>query len=764
MRHLNLSKKMIILVIAGFIIMLFNAGSDLVYEYHKDQKSLEVLEANLREDYDKSIQMQMETLFAVMDTLRLQYQKENLSQEEIKIKIADTIRDIRYGENGYFWADTITGKNIVLYGSEVEGTNRYELQDSNGKYIIKEIIKNGLSGGGYTDYLYPKEGDENPQPKRAYSKYYDPFGWVVGTGIYTNDIDAEILDKKEMLEEQLQYKMFVHISIIAGFFTFVIFVIWTFSKKMADLITFSSSYAQAISKGDFEIKIPEKFIKRRDELGILLKSLAEMKSSLINTFQDIEYTNDQLSAEKDFLDTVLETISDGIVVVNGTGKIQLVNSSTTKILGKQEEEIVESLFEDVFAFSDKDNHIIPAMELLQLCRKNGSETKRECFLLNHKPKLYIEDSAAPILDENGKLNSFVYVFRDISEKEKKQKEIEYLSYHDLLTGVFNRRFFDLISKELIEKEAFPIGIIVADLNALKLTNDAFGHIMGDKLIRTFASTLKNGAKEGDFVFRIGGDEFVILLPQQNEYDAQKFISDIKHLLSQTFVGSIPLSAAFGCCVCEDKGDLLEEAFRQADEAMYHNKLKENESFKIAMIDSILESNRYMFWNEKKEIQQVILASNQIGEELHFNPLELNRLIKASAIYNIGYSTLDRSIINKEDELNSRDWDEIRKHPMAGYHMLKNLSVYSDIAEIILEHHENLDGTGYPRGLEENQIHSESLVLSVTSAYYSMINVRPYRAAMTPEAALEEIKKGAGTKYDAKIVKILENLIKNSGLQ
>jgi len=758
MRHLSLSKKMIIIVIIGLIIMLINAGSDLVYEYQKDQESLEVLETNLRENYDKSIQMQMETLFAIMDTLRLQYQKENLSQEEIKVKIADTIRNIRYGENGYFWADTITGKNIVLYGSQVEGTNRYELQDANGKYIIKEIIKNGLSGGGYTDYLYPKEGEENPQPKRAYSKYYDPFGWVVGTGIYTNDIDSEILAKKEILEERLQRKLFVHIAVIAGFFTFIMIGIWTFSKKIVDLITFSSSYAQAISKNDFEIIIPDKFVKRRDELGVLLKSLAEMKSSLMNTFQDIEYTNYQLSTEKDFLDTVLETISDGIVVVNESGKIQLVNSSATKILGKQEDEIVESLFEDVFDFLDKDNHRIPPLELLQLCRINGSETKRECFLVKNMTKLYIEDSAAPILDEKGRLNSFVYVFRDISEKEKKQKEIEYLSYHDLLTGVYNRRFFELKSNELMEKEAFPLGIIVADLNALKLTNDAFGHIIGDKLIRTFAGTLKNVAKEGDFVFRIGGDEFVILLPQQNELDAQKYILDIRHLLNQTFVGSIPLSAAFGYCVCEDKGSLLEESFRQADEAMYNNKLKENEIFKLAIIDSILDSNRHMFWNTLKEIQQVILTSSQIGEVLNLNPLELNRLIKASAIYNIGYSTLDQSIINKEDELNSREWDEIRKHPMAGYHMLKNLSVYSDIAEIILEHHENVDGTGYPRGLKENQIHSESLVLSVTSAYYSMINDRPYRAAMTPEAALKEIQKGAGTKYNTKIVEIFEKIL------
>ena len=203
MSRLNLSKKLIIVIFMAFLVMLVNASFDLIYEYNKNIESLEVLETSLRENYDTSIKMQIETLFATIETLRIKNENDGITKEESQNRIAEVIRNIRYGENGYFWVDTIYGDNIVLYGSEVEGTNRYELQDTNGKYIIKELIKKGLQGGGFTDYVFPKADETEPQPKRAYSKYYEPFGWVIGTGIYTNDIDLEIMAKQEIQRKEL---------------------------------------------------------------------------------------------------------------------------------------------------------------------------------------------------------------------------------------------------------------------------------------------------------------------------------------------------------------------------------------------------------------------------------------------------------------------------------------------------------------------------------------------------------------------------------
>ena len=196
----------------AFVLILINASFDLVYEYRKNTESLKVLETSLREKYDASIKMQIETLFTTIETMRIQNETDGISEDESKKKIAEVIREIKYGENGYFWADTVDGYNIVLYGSDTEGTNRYDFQDSNGKYIVREIIQNGLRGGGYTDYVFPKAGENQPQPKRAYSKYYEPFGWVIGTGIYTNDIDLEIMAKQEIQRKELQRNLLLHLS------------------------------------------------------------------------------------------------------------------------------------------------------------------------------------------------------------------------------------------------------------------------------------------------------------------------------------------------------------------------------------------------------------------------------------------------------------------------------------------------------------------------------------------------------------------------
>ncbi len=761
MSRLSLSKKLIIVIILAFVIMMINASFDLIYEYNKNTESLEVLETSLRENYDASIKMQIETLFTMIETLRIQSEADGMSEEENKKRVADVIRNIRYGENGYFWADTVEGDNIVLYGSETEGTNRYELQDSNGKYIIKDLIAKGLKGGGFTDYVFPKAGETNPQPKRAYSKYYEPFGWVIGTGIYTNDIDREIQAKQEIQRSELQRNLIIHLTLLLGFFGVVTILILVFSKKFVSMIIFSSTYAKAISEGDFGLSVPEQYLRRTDELGLLLHSLEDMKHSLINTFQEKEYANYQLSKEKEFLDTILETISEGIVVINETGRIQRMNIAAAKILEDEQSEsgnLQGQQFSEIFQFSDSDYHEIEADDIFYQCKNQRQEIKRECYLTGKKKKICIEDSASPIIDQYGRMQGYVYVFRDISDRQKKQKEIEFLSYHDLLTGVYNRRYFDLKCRELVEESAYPLTIIVADVNALKLTNDAFGHMTGDKLIRSFAHVLRSVAKDHEYLFRIGGDEFVLLLPRRGKNEGLALIQIIKETLSRTFVGSIPLSAAFGCYTCESSDIQFEEAFRQADEAMYKNKLKENEAIKMAIIDSILNNNRHMFWNQPNEIQNVLAGCYSIGESLHFTPIELNRLLKAAAIYNIGYSTLDQTVVSKEDELNSREWDEIKKQPMAGYHKLKNTSVYADIAEIILEHHENIDGSGYPRGLTESQLHRETLVLSAVSDYYSMCSDRPYRKAMEPVTAIQKMREGIGKRYREDVIELLEKAV------
>jgi methyl-accepting chemotaxis protein len=136
-------------------------------------------------DMDLLIKSEVETAVSLLQAVYDKHQNADIDLEKTKVLAADLLRDLRYGEDGYFWADTKEGVNVVLYGrKDVEGRNRLEDKDPNGVYYVKEFIKLGEAGGGYLDYAFCKLGETKQQAKRSYVKLFEPFGWVVGSGYY----------------------------------------------------------------------------------------------------------------------------------------------------------------------------------------------------------------------------------------------------------------------------------------------------------------------------------------------------------------------------------------------------------------------------------------------------------------------------------------------------------------------------------------------------------------------------------------------------
>ncbi|MDZ5035172.1 GGDEF domain-containing protein, partial [Clostridium perfringens] len=138
----------------------------------------------------------------------------------------------------------------------------------------------------------------------------------------------------------------------------------------------------------------------------------------------------------------------------------------------------------------------------------------------------IEDNAAPIKGENDVINGVALAFRDVSEKKERQEKIEYLSFYDQLTGLYNRRFFEEELKRLDTKSNLPITLVIIDVNGLKLTNDAFGHLEGDKLLQKVAKVIKKECRNEDIISRIGGDEFTIILPKTSSEETEKILNRI----------------------------------------------------------------------------------------------------------------------------------------------------------------------------------------------------------------------------------------------
>ncbi|HEY3275541.1 MAG TPA: cache domain-containing protein [Syntrophorhabdaceae bacterium] len=137
---------------------------------------------------DTLIKSEIETAISMLQTISAKQQKGEMTLDQAKQLGADLLRGLRYGKDGYFWADTTEGVCVVLYGQkDVEGKNRLDLKDAKGKSLVRDLIATAKAGGGYEDYWFPKANETTPLPKRGYVQLFEPFGWVVGTGYYVTE-------------------------------------------------------------------------------------------------------------------------------------------------------------------------------------------------------------------------------------------------------------------------------------------------------------------------------------------------------------------------------------------------------------------------------------------------------------------------------------------------------------------------------------------------------------------------------------------------
>ena len=280
----------IIGILIGVIIMTSLIS---VHQQSKlSNESLNSLENVMRYDYDNQIKNQVDGAITVIKGVYRDYENGKYTEEEAKLLAANLVRQMRYGENGYFWIDTYDGNNVVLLGDSTEGTNRMNSTDVNGYKMIQEIIAKGKNGGGYTDYYFPKEGESEASPKRAYSKAFEPFNWVIGTGNYTDDIDKEVAQKQSQLKSIVaaNTRDFA-IIIISSIALCAIFSI-ILSREILKGFKAVSKSLEIMSTGDFKEDIPEKLINRKDDFGIIAKSLKHMHDTVQNLIYEAKNASD----------------------------------------------------------------------------------------------------------------------------------------------------------------------------------------------------------------------------------------------------------------------------------------------------------------------------------------------------------------------------------------------------------------------------------------------------------------------------------------
>lgn len=345
------------------------------------------------------------------------------------------------------------------------------------------------------------------------------------------------------------------------------------------------------------------------------------------------------------------------------------------------------------------------------------------------------------------------VTRNISQRKKKEEEILYLSYHDQLTGLYNRRFYEEELKRLDTERNLPITLIMADVNGLKLTNDAFGHLAGDRLIQKIGDILKEECRADDIIARIGGDEFVVLLPKTNAEGAEKMVQRINQSIDNQKNDHTILSVSFGWATKHDMHEEIAKVYTQAEDYMYRQKLSESAEMKketIKRIITVLHENNEI---EKSHCINVSEFCKNIGIALGLSSDEVNELETAGLLHDIGKIGIDEKILNKPGKFTDREWVEMKRHSEIGYQILKSVNQFAQIAEFVLAHHERLDGRGYPKGIKGNEIPLQSKILFIADAYDAIISERTYKDKLSEDMAIQELKKNIGIQFDDSIAQI-----------
>jgi len=369
----------------------------------------------------------------------------------------------------------------------------------------------------------------------------------------------------------------------------------------------------------------------------------------------------------------------------------------------------------------------------------------------------------PISEESMKI-SLPLKIKNAIELYKRNKQISYLSYHDKLTGLNNRRFFEDEMIRLDNENYYPLSFIMGDINGLKISNDIFGHEAGDKLLKAIASVLKRSCNRGNVISRWGGDEFVIMLPKTDRDKVEKICEKIHTSCKQYKGSSISLSISLGYATKKDTFEDITQILKMAENNMYHHKLLEGTSSHSSIIGSLRSTLQEKNLETSEHIDRLALLSRKLGITLGLSENELDNIYLLALLHDIGKIALNDSLLMKPEPLTEAEFEIIKSHSEIGYRIAKSIPELTHIASCILHHHEWWNGTGYPSGLIGADIPKYARIVSIIDAYDAMTNARGYKIAMSSEDAIKEIKKNAGIQFDPQIVEAFCEAMNNKNME
>ena len=497
---------------------------------------------------------------------------------------------------------------------------------------------------------------------------------------------------------------------------------------------------------------------------------------------DVEVLDFIFPLSKSTLNDFLNKCSRGVVFSDDNGKTLFANKRMEQILGYSASEFTDRTL-DSFIISKDRPKLNSALRNVSTCQETSTEKSFDTTAI-HKDGKEVPISISYHVIYEGENKLTFALIEDISQHVNLQKELYKQAITDPLTGLYNRRHFDeRLFQEFTRANRYArsFSVIIIDIDGFKQANDVYGHGFGDQMLVKATKTFETVLREGDSIYRYGGDEFAMLLPETSKEGSVEVAERLKSMFVMYFSNNekrIRLSLSIGIASYPEDGKDERGLIGAADRRMYISKerggnmvtaydqiehLNDDTSLLLRSLSSLvnlLEKSRGMGAHGLSHSQNTRTLSIEIAHRLGLSDERISLIEQASILHDVGSIIIPSAVFYKKEALNDEEVHEIQRHTTIGEELIEIIKPDSEhhelieLKEIVGQHHERLDGSGYPRGLKGDEIKIESRILAVTDTYNAMISERPHRKAIKREKALAEMKKAAGILYDPEVVEHL----------
>lgn len=407
-------------MIACTVIILGSLGISFLKKSMND--SIENYEATMYDGYRREIKSEIQTAIAVIKAYYERCQSGLLTEEEAKEYAKDEIRNMRYREDnsGYMWIDD-TDYNLVMHPilPEQEGNNRYDLTDQNGVKIIQNIMKSANEGGGYNEFYFTKADGVTVAPKLAYSEKFDAWNWVVTTGNYIDDMNAEIEVNEQYIKKQFTGMLTAYAACIVIILIVVMVTSIFFGRRLAGGIRRVEANLRKIEEGDLSFEIDSKLISRSDEIGKIAQSLNKVKLALAGMIGDVSNSSVQLKKSSGDFSDKFSNITDSI---NDTNRAVDEMARGTASLAEETEVVsdkVQKLGEVVDVENDEMEKLGASVDTMMQYSNGASDSIKKLYEITEVTTGAIQvvsDQTKQTSDSALHINEMVEIIKDMASQ------------------------------------------------------------------------------------------------------------------------------------------------------------------------------------------------------------------------------------------------------------------------------------------------------------------------------------------------------------